>query len=156
VLIDGRPLATYVRAYVAGGRVFAPLSPVLTRVADRLWFEGNELVVERGERRVRIRLASVPGDRLNGSYVAVGPVLRALGASVRYDSGSRRLSVRLSPHATVVSPAPFDATLPSVAPNAVFTPAVPSTPRPIWTGSPLPRRTPLAAPPLQKHGEVLK
>ncbi len=52
IVVDGHPLAAYVRAYVVGGRIYAPVSPLLTRLADRLWIDGRTLVVERGDRRV--------------------------------------------------------------------------------------------------------
>lgn len=147
MLVDGRPLAAYERSYVAGGRFFAPVSPLLTRLADRLWFEGDALVVERGSRRVRIPLAPASAGQLGAAYVMMGPVLRALGASVRYDPGSRRVTVSIPVRGAVTSPTPFNASASSVAPSAVFTPPEPATPRPVWTASPLPRRTALPLPP---------
>jgi hypothetical protein len=147
VLIDGRPLVGYARAYLAGGRVFAPVAPLLTGLADRLWLEGDTLVVQRGDRRIRIRLMPAPGGQFDATYVAAGPVLRALGASVQYEAKERRLVVALAMRETVASPTPFDPSAPSVAPTTVFTPAPSSTPRPIWTGSPYPRRTALPFPP---------
>lgn len=144
IIVDGRPLASYRRAYEAGGRVFAPVDPLLTRLADRLWYEGRTLVIERGGRRVRVALAPVFVGELDAAYVAVGPVLRALGLTVRYDSRAALLSVRLS-RPTVGLPTPFAPAAPSAAPSAVFTPEPVATPRPVWTGSPLPRRTPLPA-----------
>ena len=148
VTVDGRPLAAYVRAYVAGARVYAPVRPLLTRLADRLWYDGENLVIERDGRRarVRIRAGAFPGQ-LDGVYVMVGPVLQALGATVRFDAAARRLFVNVSPRAILASPTPFNAAVPSIAPSAIFTPAMPATPRPIWTGSPLPRRTALPVPP---------
>ena len=143
VLLDGRPLAAYARAYVAAGRVFVPVDPVLTRIADRFWFEGDTLVIERGTRRVRVRLAPSYQSALGAAYVAAGPALRGLGAVVRYDSAARRLDVGLPRATQVASPTPFSPAPPAAVPNAVFTPAVQGTPRPLWTGSPLPRRTPL-------------
>jgi hypothetical protein len=147
VLIDGRPLVGYTRAYLAGGRVFAPVAPLLTGLADRLWMEGDTLVVERGDRRIRIRLMPAPGGPLDATYVAAGPVLRALGASVHYEAKERRLVVAISTRGVITSPTPFDPSVPSVAPTTVFTPAPPSTPRPVWTGPPYPRRTALPFPP---------
>jgi hypothetical protein len=146
VLVDGHPLAAYERAYVAGGRVFAPVSPLLTRLADRVWFEGDTLVVERGTRRVRIPLAPASAGQLGAAYVMVGPVLRALGASVRYEPALRRVTVSTPLPAAVASPTPFNPGAPSVSPSAVFTPAEPATARPVWTGSPLPRRSALPLP----------
>ncbi|MEO6835020.1 MAG: hypothetical protein ABI231_03820, partial [Candidatus Tumulicola sp.] len=83
VLIDGRRLPAYVRAFVARGRVYAPVSPLLRSLADRIWVEGGALVVERDGRRVRVPFALRFGEDLDDSYVAVGPLLRALGESVR-------------------------------------------------------------------------
>jgi hypothetical protein len=147
VLIDGRPLVGYAGAYLAGGRVFAPVAPLLTGLADRIWFEGDALVIERGTRRVRIQLVPARGGQFDATYVAAAPVLRALGASVHYEAKERRLVVAVSSRAIVTSPTPFDPSAPSVAPTTVFTPAPPSTPRPVWTGSPYPRRTALPFPP---------
>lgn len=148
IIVDGRPVAAYVRAYVVAGRVYAPVSPLLTRLADRVWFVGNSLLIERGSVRVRVRIAPVVPASLNATYVAIAPVLRAIGASVRYESAGRRLIVQVPQRAILASPTPFNPSVPSVAPSAVFTPAPAQTPRPVWTGSPLPRRTPLSVPPI--------
>jgi hypothetical protein len=142
VFIDGRPLAAYVHAYLAGGRVFAPVMPLLAQLADRVWFDGDVLVVERGGRRVRVRVAPVFPGQLDGTYVPAGPVLRALGDAVRYNGESRSLQVQ-TPARVVASPTPFDPTAPSVVPSTVFTAQPAVTPRPVVSGSPLPRRTPL-------------
>jgi hypothetical protein len=147
VLIDGRPLVGYAHAYLAGGRVFAPIAPLLTGLADRLWFEDGTLVIVRGDRRIRIQLLPARASQFDATYVAAAPVLRALGATVRYEAKERRLVVALSTRGVITSPTPFDESVPSVAPTTVFTPMPPSTPRPIWTGSPYPRRTALPFPP---------
>jgi hypothetical protein len=149
VVIDGRALPAYVRAYVAGGRVFAPVTPLLTDLADRLWFDGDTLVIERDGRRVRVRLAPSFPDQLNGAYVPAGPTLRGLGASVRYDPSAHRLLIFLSKRAVISSPTPAGPT-PPATPSAVFTPPPVPTPRPTWTGSPSPRRTALPFPPPQR------
>lgn len=143
ILLNGHPLPSYVVAYVTDGRVLAPADPLLARLADRMWIEDGVLVVQRGPTRIRVPLERRVTDQLDGAYVAVGPVLRALGASLSYDRKDHRLLVRLAPQESVVTPTPFDPAVPSVAPSAVFTPEPPVTPRPVWTGSPLPRRTPL-------------
>lgn len=127
------------RAYIAGNRVYAPVSPLMTRLADRLWVDGNVLVIERDGRRVR--------TPLHGGYVMAGTVLRGLGVPARYEPASHRFIVTTPLPAPVASPTPFNPAVPSVAPSAVFTPPEPATPRPIWTGSPLPRRTALPLPP---------
>jgi hypothetical protein len=146
IVVNGRPMESYVQAYVVGGRVFAPVDPLLARLADRLWYDGDSLVVERGSQRIRIRLDRAPAP-FDGVYVAAAPVLRALGASLAYEARSHRLYVRVAFPSVVVSPTPFDPTAPSAPPSVIFTPAPPVTPRPLWTGSPSPRRTPLPVPP---------
>ena len=147
VLVDGRPLRAYARAYVANGRVFAPVDPLLTSIADRLWFEGNVLVVQRGPRSVRIPVAAGPAAALDAAYVPAGPALQELGVAARYDAATHRLLVRLGQREVVASPTPFNAAAPTVAPTDVFTPSPVPTARPVWTGSPMPRRTPLPFPP---------
>lgn len=147
MIVDGRPLGAYRRAYLAEGRVFVPVAPLLTGLADRLWIDGNTLVVERDGRRVRVLIASRFSGELSDAYVPAGPVLRILGASVRYDSEGRRLVVTIPQRGTLVSPTPFNPDVPSAAPSPVFTPQASATPRPIWTGSPMPRRTALPFPP---------
>lgn len=142
VVVDGRFLAAYATAFAEGGRVFVPVDPLLTRLADRIYYEGNTLVVERGGRRFRAAMAPVPAG-LAGVYVMAAPVLEALGATVRYDARERILFVRTAPNEVLASPTPFNAALPSPPPAPVFTPEPVATPRPVWTGSPLPRRTPL-------------
>ncbi|MGA7201141.1 MAG: hypothetical protein WBX26_04875 [Candidatus Cybelea sp.] len=147
ILVDGRPLASYVRAYVADGRVLAPVAPLVTRLADRVWYEGDALFIERGTRRVRVRLGKTFPDQFDAAYIAIGPVLRALGASLCWEPKRRRLIVWLPQRGSVATPTPFEQGAPSAPPATVFTPSPPVTPRPIWTGSPLPRRTPLPLPP---------
>jgi hypothetical protein len=145
--VDGRPLPAYVRAYVTEGRVFAPVSPLLTRLADRVWSEDGALVIQRGSKHIRVTVRTVSPAALNTIYVMVAPILRALGASVRYEPAGRRLIVLTPQRSAVTSPTPYNPWVPAVAPSAVFTTAPPATPRPVWTGSPLPRRTPLPASP---------
>jgi hypothetical protein len=147
VSVDGRPLSAYVRAYLSGDRVYVPIAPLLTELADRLLFDGDTLVVQRAGHTVNIRLEPRFRAELRGAYVPAAAVLRALGASVLYDGEHRRLVVTVPLRAVVASPTPFNPAVPSVAPNAVFTPLVPATPRPLWTGSPMPRRTALPFPP---------
>lgn len=147
VIVDGRPLATYARAYLADGRVYAPVIPLLTRVADRLWLMDDTLVIERDGHRISVRMVPRSGGAFEGAYVPAAGVLRSLGAQVRYDAATRRLIVSVRNDLVVASPTPFNPAFPAVAPNPVFTPAIVPTPRPIWTGSPLPRRTALPFPP---------
>lgn len=147
IVLDGRPLVAYAPAYLEDGRVFAPARPVLTRLADRVWIDGNALVVQRGNRRVRVPIAAEAAGTLDGLYVALAPVLRQIGVQSHYESAGRRFVVRSTP-LPVAYPTPYNPTIPAVAPRAVFTAEPVPTPRPIWSGTPLPRRTalPLAPP----------
>jgi hypothetical protein len=147
VVLNGRPVTANVRAYLANGRVFAPVAPLLTRLADRIWFDGEALVIERDEHRVRVRVGAAFRSPLGDAYVPAGPALRSLGAFVRYDPTQRRLVVSIKQRDVVASPTPFNPRVPSVAPTMVFTPMPMSTPVPIWSGSPAPRRTALPYPP---------
>jgi hypothetical protein len=144
--LDGLPLPAYVRAYVADGRVYAPVRPLLARLADRLWFDGNVLVIVRDGRSVRIALPARAPDALDSAFVGIAPIVRALGASATYDPRARLLDVRSARAAVVTAAQPPVAGDQAVAPRTVFTPEPVATPRPVWTGSPLPRRTPLPAP----------
>ena len=139
----GRPFTgAYAEAYVAGGRVFVPVYPLLTRLADRIYYEGSTLIVERGGSRIGVVVGPVPSG-FNGVYVMAAPVLTRLDAQVRFDARHRILFVRTARNAVPAPPTPFNAAAPTLPPATVFTPEPVATPRPIWTGSPLPRRTPL-------------
>jgi len=140
VAVNGVLVRSYTRAYAAGGRVYAPLRPFVTRVADRLWYDGDTLVIERDGREARVRLEPREPDALDYVYVPIGGILRELGIAVSYQA--HRLDIRLAPP-LLSTPSPFDATVPTVAPATVFTPEPSATPRPVWSGAPLPRRTPL-------------
>ena len=142
--LDGHPLPSYVHAYVADGRVFAPVKPLLSRLADRLWFEGNVLVIVRDGRTVRVPLGTRTPDALDSAFVTIVPVLQALGETVTYDTRRRLLEVRSTRSEGIATSSP--AQLPAVSPRPVFTPEPVATPRPVWSGSPLPRRTPLPKP----------
>lgn len=144
VRIDGLPLPSYVRAYVADGRVLAPVRPLLSKLADRLWFEGDVLVIVRDGRTVRVPLVARAPDALDSAFVTIAPILRALGETVAYDAKERALDVRTT-RSTGVATAQPGAPAPSAPPFPVFTAEPVSTPKPVWSGSPLPRRTPLPA-----------
>ena len=143
VLLDGQPIQAYVRAYEAGGRIYAPVSPFLTRVAQRLDYEGGVLVLQRDGRSTRLRIDRVAPDALDQVYVAIAPVLRALGDNVRYDARRRTLEVFASQPREIATPVPFNANTPQVPPSVVFTPEPIATARPVWHGPAVPRRTPL-------------
>jgi hypothetical protein len=141
VVVDGRPLVAYHRAFEVGGRTYAPLRPYVSRIAERMWYVGDVLVIQRGARYAYVRMASRTPGALASTYVPLAPMLRALGACVQYDDGV--VEVRLSAHQRIALPTPFNPSVPSVAPHSVFTPEPIVTARPVWSGSALPRRTPI-------------
>lgn len=146
VLLDGHRIAAYGPAYVVDGRTYAPLAPYVTRMADRVSYDGRVLVLSRGERRAILRLEPVAPDALDRQYVALAPVLRALGVTVRYDGATKTVEVGTPPLVAVESPAPFDPLAPQVQPHVVFTPAPLPAPPIVWHGPAVPRRTPLPYP----------
>jgi len=154
VVVDGRPLFAYQRATLLAGRVYVPVAPLLTRLADSVSVQNGTLVFRRGPHRVRIvARPAVPGD-FDGVYVPAARILRALGVLVRYEPKPRRLVIATMPRTVVETPTPFSPALPTIAPAAVFTPLPAPTPRPVWTGSPLPRRTALPMPPDRRRLSV--
>lgn len=117
-----------------------PVRPYVTALADRTWFVGDSLVIVRNGKMVVIRLRPSTPDALDRVYVPLAAVARDLGAAVEFRNGE--IQIRTAPRSVVLTPSP----IPSAelaAPRAVFTPIPSSTPRPVWTGPALPRRTPL-------------
>jgi hypothetical protein len=134
VVLDGSVIRAYEPAFVRDGRTYAPLDPFVRRCADRIWFDGRSLVVQRGGRTFTMRFAHMP------HVVPLAPLVRGIGGEIAYRKG--RVSVRF-PRTAVVTPTPFDPAAPSSPPRVLFTSAASPTPRPSWDGIPLPRRTPL-------------
>lgn len=143
ILLNGTALQAYNHPYVAGGRVFAPVAPYITRIADRIGFDRGALVASRGGLTVRMRAAQFEPQDLSRSYVPVAALFTGLGARVHYDAQRHVLEVQLSRAATVTHVPPFQAPQPHVRPTRVFTPEPIVTPRPVFSGTPHPRRTPI-------------
>lgn len=142
-MLNGSPLQSYNHAYLRAGHVEAPVAPYLTRVADRITYAGEVMIIRRGISEVRIRTGSGDPKSLQALYVPVAPILRALGAQVSFDkqAGVLEIHIRASQLIQTMSPYPRDA--PGMRPSRVFTPEPVQTPRPLYTGSPHPRRTPI-------------
>jgi hypothetical protein len=147
VLVDGRLLYSYARAYVRDGRVFVPVAPVMLRLADRAWFDGKVLVLQRAARHVRVRIPRGDSELLATTFVAAGPLIRQLGDDVVYDAHGARLQIRTPRPAIIATPTPYVAPAVTLSPREVFTHSPAPMPRPTWNGPPLPRRTPLPNPP---------
>jgi len=150
VVLNGALLPTISPARLAGGQVFAPLDPIVDRIASRseLAPSGQDVLLERAGRRVTVPVAWTAGGT---AYVALAPVVRALGGRARYDGRSHTLLVDVPDDGPIRTPAPF--TGGSAAPVRLFAPGVAPvvTPAPGGpaTGAPAPRRTPIPAVPSQ-------
>jgi hypothetical protein len=145
VVLDGKTVHAYTGAFESAGRVYAPLRPFVTGIADAMWFDGDNLVIVRDGRSVIVRIPSREPDALDHAYIPLAPILRSLGEIVEYEPFGR-VVIRSPYQPVVATPTPFDPAAPSATPRPVFTPAAVATPRPVWTGSPLPRRTPIPYP----------
>ncbi|MBV8117457.1 MAG: hypothetical protein JOY69_00875 [Candidatus Eremiobacteraeota bacterium] len=140
VSVDGRNLVAYVHAEIRDGRVVAPLS-LVRMLVDRMWLDGEMLVVERAGRRARLPFTVRFAGSIDVSRVEIASLLRAVGDTVCYRASTRRLEVRTPRALPLASATPFSGA--PVPARTVFTPEPVPTPRPRWSGSPLPRRTPL-------------
>ncbi len=147
VLLDGQAIPSYSGAFEAGGRILGPPVPFVSAVAQRGWREGDFAVFERDGRRTRIRLSRSGAQALQLQAVPLAEPLRALGERVRYDARSRTLFVTTPGDGKAPLARAFSPQSQTVAPRGVFTPEPIATPRPVWSGSPFPRRTPLPFPP---------
>jgi len=121
----------------------APVVPFVARCADRIGYQGNKMVIRRDGRVARALTGMVEPTNLQAYYVAVVPLLRALGSQVSYDPATRMLFVRCQARKPLRTPGPNEQRTPQVAPTTVFTPEPVPTPRPTFSGSPHPRRTPI-------------
>ena len=98
------------------------------------------MIVTRRTLRVRVRAPLGEPHGLQAVYIPIVPVLRSLGAKIRFDARRHRLDVRFSAGPAIL---PFSPSVQQTAPAVVFTPEPIVTPRPLYTGSPHPRRTPI-------------
>ncbi|PZR57378.1 MAG: hypothetical protein DLM50_06180 [Candidatus Meridianibacter frigidus] len=143
VLFAGSPVHGYNHAYLRRGRVVAPVVPFVSRVADRIEYQGRSMLIHRGTTTARIRIQPTDPHALESTYVEIAPIVRALGLTVTYAAARRELEIRF-PRAAAVAPMSASTISPPIpAPPTVFTPEPVTTPRPLYTGSPHPRRTPI-------------
>lgn len=142
IVVDGRPVRSYVAPYVFRGRVMAPIEPFVTQLAAGIEYSAGELIVRRGDRFAQVAMPQPHPSQYAQTFVPLAAVLRTLGISVRYDARTRRVIIR-TPAPVLALPTPFNPAVPEAAPREVFTPTPAETPRPVVTGEPQPRRTPL-------------
>jgi hypothetical protein len=142
LVIDGRPVRSYMPLSLQDGHVVGTVEPYLTRVAQRVELAGGYLILTRGTHRIRVPIgagSTGPGQ----TQVALVPLLRALGEDVAIDGARGRIEVTSPRHVAIATPAPFDPRAPQVAASIVFTPTPVPTPALTWSGTPVPRRTPI-------------
>jgi hypothetical protein len=163
VLLDGRPIDASVPAELRGGTIVAPLDPFVRRLARLIEFdrasgairiagEGRTAELAIGDRTLRgdtrtAMLPIAPFLRDGQPQIPLAAVARALGASVRYDARSRTLEIVEAPPPELRSPEPE--AVPPGPVRATFTPQPIATPRPVVTGIPQVRRTPVWEQPSQ-------
>ncbi len=145
VAIDGREVRSYEPAVLIDDRVVAPVAPFVTQLADRVVIDGSWIIIERAGRVARVRVDTVDPRRYDVVYVSLAAALRPLGITVHYDPGTRRLTVTTHPAPLVTTPVPSASEPLEPQPHVVFTPTPQASPRPVYTGPPQPRRTPLPA-----------
>jgi hypothetical protein len=144
-----------------------PLAPIVAHIADRVTLDGNTITLVRGP-RVCVFAVGSPTYRCDGApqassvvpfardgivYLPLGPVVRAFGGTVTYDAQRGTVAVALPRSNALLTPPPFDASAPQVAPTRVFTPQpAPPTPQVPISGDPRPRRTAIPATPSRVPG----
>ncbi|MEO6913857.1 MAG: hypothetical protein ABI182_07550, partial [Candidatus Baltobacteraceae bacterium] len=143
LILDGSVVRSYNPPYLSRGHVVAPVMPLLTRVATKIEYVHGMLLFWRKGRFAQIRIVRPEPNQLQSTYVEIAPLLRALGETVSFDRVHQTLNVRTPVDPTVQSPSPFNPSVPQAAPTALFTAGPIETPRPIFSGPPRPRRTPV-------------
>jgi len=145
VVLDGTPVRSYNRPYIASGHVMAPLDPYVTAIARTIEYDGRALIVRLGDVFAQVPMnGAPPPGRYQTTYVELAPIARTLGARVWFDAASQTLYVQ-TPRVAFATPTPFNPAVPQPSPTAVFTPVPVQTARPVVKGKPLPRRTPVPA-----------
>jgi hypothetical protein len=156
IVLNGAIVASAPPAQLLFGHVMAPLAPVVTRFADSAALDGDTITVVRGKTTCLLRigwgaivcngvarsLPVSPFGRDGVAFVPLAELARSLGGTVTYDARAHTAALAVPPPTDVITPAPYDPSVPQAAPTTVFTPAPPkATPRPADSGSPQPRRT---------------
>ncbi len=143
VILDGVPLRSYEPARLRRGHIVAPIAPYIVRTATRIEVHDGVMTVRRESFTANIRIASASMDALERTFVRIAPIYRALGERCTYDPRTRTLTVRTPRVQDLRTMEPYDSNAPWVQPTRLFTPEPVVTPRPTFSGSPRPRRTPI-------------
>ncbi len=163
VLINGSLVSASHPARLVAGHVLAPLGAVVDRIATARDVDprtGEITLVRAGHHVVlrldsfegvvdgtRVHLEAAPFRERDEIFVPLAPVARAFQVRLVFDGRTRTVAIGIprddQPLATM---SPFDPRATS-SPIVYPSPTVPptATPRPVESGSPRPRRTPIPA-----------
>jgi hypothetical protein len=140
VVVNGAIVSGSAPARVVAGRVVTPLGPIVVSLASRVQYapDARTVTIDHAGRRIVVPIVFVE-DAI--PYVAVGPIVAAMGGSAIFDSPSKTLLVTL-PESGVITPAPLVG-VPAAGetPSTRLSPAPFVTPRAGETPLPRPRRT---------------
>ncbi len=161
VVVDGRRIDATDGAYLDGATVVGPLVPFVREVSSSVDRAGaKRFTIVRGARRIEVavgspdarddgrveRLPVAPFERDGTTFMPLGAIARALGASVAYDPRARTMTVTLVP-VPVATMTPFAGYVPPPPPLPTFAPKATPVPQATITGIPRPRRTPILVDP---------
>ena len=146
VVVNGSIVAGAAPARIVGGRVVAPLTPVVVRLATRVSYDPATATVsiQRGTTRIVVPVAFVENDE---PYIALAPVVQRLGGNALFDGRTKTLVINVELIDPIATPQPYltpspDGSTPVLSPA----PALP-TPRDVQSTEPRPRRTAIPAAP---------
>jgi hypothetical protein len=149
IVLNGAIVPSFAPAQILDGRVVGPLVPVVARMCARVRYHDGDrtAVIDRAGRELTVPVAFV-ADGV--PYVALVPVVRAFGGTAVFDAQAKTLAIALAEETQIMTPAPFDSSVPQVVPTMIFTPE-PASPTPRATlpatAVPVPRRTAIPATP---------
>ncbi len=120
IVVNGTIVPSSTPARIVAGRVVAPLSPIVVRLAARTAYErtGGSVTIERDGVRFVVPVVYVEDGQ---PYVELGPVVRGIGGSAAFDSASKTLTIAVDSGGAIATPAPFDpAAAPGFAHDGVY------------------------------------
>ena len=136
-----------------------PLRPYITRLAARISVDPQRgtITIGRGAREIVVQVGSLRAQGSDGAmqlraapfladdaiYVPLAAIARALGGSVSYAPAWHAVLVGFSGAPPLATMTPFNVDEPQVAPTQIFTAQPKRIARPVLSGTPRPRRTPI-------------
>lgn len=144
VLLNGVAVPSSRPAELIDGSVMVPVNPFVRRIAQRTIYDplNGTIAISAASGSTTVAITGEPDE----AYVPLARIVRALGGVVSYDGRTRVAAVLLAADPPLASAPPYDPSQPTVAPRRLFTPEPTAAPRPVLTGVPKPRRTPIPEP----------